>query len=278
MNPLADELDSPARAIARGSDAHSTAAAATATSNSSPSPVAVDSPNLSTGFTTPPAAVVPAAVSTPPTVVVPPPAAAGVDALKRAADGDYSPATVRYALHLGLTPEIDTELLWVAEQVRGRRPSTARSLSGATTHHPYPFSCTSALLARRLHVRLVTAVPAMPRAPDRFPRSARTATRVNRGTPCGHAQALNAPLPPNWSEDVTDDGTVFFRNSLTGAVNWAHPLDDHFRGLIVKLKVRHPPSPRSLPTLVSSCVPQARASRGSVGNSAGICERSSEQT
>jgi hypothetical protein len=119
MNPLADELDSPARAIARGGDAHSAAAAATATCSSSPAPVAAHSPNLSTGFSTPPTAAVPAAVSTPPTVVIaPPPAAAGIDALKRAAAGDYSPATVRYALHLGLTPEVDTELLWVAEQVR----------------------------------------------------------------------------------------------------------------------------------------------------------------
>lgn len=93
---------------------------------------------------------------------------------------------------------------------------------------------------------------ALARAPDRFPQSARTAARVNRGAMRGHAQALNAPLPPNWSEDVTDDGTVFFRNHLTGAVNWSHPLDDHFRGLIVKLKVLHPLSPpRSQPACLS---------------------------
>jgi hypothetical protein len=114
-------------------------------------------------------------------------------------------------------------------------------------------------------------VLALPRAPHRFPQSASTATPLKRDTLRNRAQALNAPLPPNWSEDVTDDGTVFFRNHLTGAVNWSHPLDDHFRGLIVKLKVRHLLSPRWRPTRASvGC-------RCSVGNSVGLCLRSTQQ-
>lgn len=57
---------------------------------------------------------------------------------------------------------------------------------------------------------------------------------------------------------MTDDGTVFFRNDLTGAVNWSHPLDDHFRGLIIKLKVASPAY--SLPT--DARTPVVSAQRG----------------
>ena len=33
-------------------------------------------------------------------------------------------------------------------------------------------------------------------------------------------QALEAPLPDNWREDVSADGTVYFVNTLTGASSW----------------------------------------------------------
>ncbi|KAK3238403.1 hypothetical protein CYMTET_51582, partial [Cymbomonas tetramitiformis] len=49
-------------------------------------------------------------------------------------------------------------------------------------------------------------------------------------------QALNAPLPENWTEHVNDDGNVYYSNSVMSVVCWAHPLDDHFRSLYKKMK------------------------------------------
>jgi len=51
------------------------------------------------------------------------------------------------------------------------------------------------------------------------------------------AQALDAPLPENWKEAATEDGTVYYKNNVTGAINWSHPLDDQFRSLYVQMKV-----------------------------------------
>jgi len=42
-------------------------------------------------------------------------------------------------------------------------------------------------------------------------------------------QALLAPLPPHWTEVLTQTEVTAFQNILTGVISWKHPLEDHFR-------------------------------------------------
>ena len=50
-------------------------------------------------------------------------------------------------------------------------------------------------------------------------------------------EALTAPLPDDWEQGVTDDGTPYFYNVKTKESVWDHPLDAHYQKLFkVELK------------------------------------------
>ena len=42
-------------------------------------------------------------------------------------------------------------------------------------------------------------------------------------------EALTAPLPDDWEQGVTDDGTPIFYNVKTKESVWDHPLDAHYQ-------------------------------------------------
>eukprot|EP00873_Tetraselmis_striata_P035234 jgi/Tetstr1/455498/TSEL_042326.t1 len=49
-------------------------------------------------------------------------------------------------------------------------------------------------------------------------------------------QALQAPLPTNWSQYYDNaSGNDYFVNDITGVTTWEHPLDEHFRALYVQM-------------------------------------------
>ncbi len=50
-------------------------------------------------------------------------------------------------------------------------------------------------------------------------------------------EALTAPLPDDWEQGVTDDGTPYFFNVETKESVWDHPLDEHYQKVFkVELK------------------------------------------
>ena len=50
-------------------------------------------------------------------------------------------------------------------------------------------------------------------------------------------EALTAPLPDDWEQGVTDDGTPYFFNVQTKESVWDHPLDEHYQKVFkVELK------------------------------------------
>ena len=52
-------------------------------------------------------------------------------------------------------------------------------------------------------------------------------------------EALTAPLPPNWEQGVSDDGTPYHFNSVTGESIWEHPRDEEFRQMYIEKKKEH---------------------------------------
>eukprot|EP00242_Pyramimonas_sp_CCMP2087_P015291 CAMPEP_0198220126 /NCGR_PEP_ID=MMETSP1445-20131203/77663_1 /TAXON_ID=36898 /ORGANISM="Pyramimonas sp., Strain CCMP2087" /LENGTH=377 /DNA_ID=CAMNT_0043897783 /DNA_START=272 /DNA_END=1402 /DNA_ORIENTATION=- len=44
-------------------------------------------------------------------------------------------------------------------------------------------------------------------------------------------QAVLAPLPPHWTEVLTQTDATAFQNVLTGVLSWKHPLEDQFRSM-----------------------------------------------
>ncbi|OQS04513.1 hypothetical protein THRCLA_03261, partial [Thraustotheca clavata] len=49
-------------------------------------------------------------------------------------------------------------------------------------------------------------------------------------------ESLTAPLPEDWEQGETDDGTVYYFNVNTEESVWEHPMDGHYRDMIVKKK------------------------------------------
>jgi hypothetical protein len=49
-------------------------------------------------------------------------------------------------------------------------------------------------------------------------------------------EALSAPLPPEWQQDETDEGEVYYFREETGESSWTHPLDDHYRDMYQEAK------------------------------------------
>ena len=50
------------------------------------------------------------------------------------------------------------------------------------------------------------------------------------------AAALVAPVPPDWERGVSDSGTPYHFNTVSGASIWEHPLDEHYRKMFAKAK------------------------------------------
>ncbi|KAF0686551.1 Aste57867_21645 [Aphanomyces stellatus] len=49
-------------------------------------------------------------------------------------------------------------------------------------------------------------------------------------------EALTAPLPSDWEQGETDDGTIYYFNVNTEESVWEHPMDKHYSELILKKK------------------------------------------
>lgn len=52
-------------------------------------------------------------------------------------------------------------------------------------------------------------------------------------------EALLAELPEDWEQGETDDGTLYYFNSMTDESIWEHPLDAQYRALIAIKKIEH---------------------------------------
>ena len=51
-------------------------------------------------------------------------------------------------------------------------------------------------------------------------------------------EALTAPLPPNWEQGISDDGSPYHYNTTTGESIWAHPQDKDFAALFEREKAK----------------------------------------
>ncbi|OQR99960.1 hypothetical protein ACHHYP_03772 [Achlya hypogyna] len=49
-------------------------------------------------------------------------------------------------------------------------------------------------------------------------------------------EALTAPLPPDWEQGETDDGTIYYFNVNTEESIWEHPMDNHYKEMIAQKK------------------------------------------
>mmetsp|Transcript_27757 Transcript_27757/g.43320 ORF Transcript_27757/g.43320 Transcript_27757/m.43320 type:complete len:335 (-) Transcript_27757:14-1018(-) len=49
-------------------------------------------------------------------------------------------------------------------------------------------------------------------------------------------EAMTAPLPANWAEYQTEDGSTYYYNQNTDTTQWEHPMDEYHRHLFQKLK------------------------------------------
>mmetsp|Transcript_70236 Transcript_70236/g.121672 ORF Transcript_70236/g.121672 Transcript_70236/m.121672 type:complete len:315 (+) Transcript_70236:89-1033(+) len=61
---------------------------------------------------------------------------------------------------------------------------------------------------------------------------------------------LKAPLPRAWKPCQTEDGEIFYFNFETGASEWDHPVDEHFRQLLRKEQAKK--RPRVVGTLTAA--------------------------
>ncbi|KAG9405901.1 hypothetical protein AC1031_003817 [Aphanomyces cochlioides] len=64
-------------------------------------------------------------------------------------------------------------------------------------------------------------------------------------------EALSAPLPPNWEQGETDDGTIYYFNSETDESIWEHPMDSHYSEMI-KTKRAEDAAKKAAPTAAST--------------------------
>ena len=49
-------------------------------------------------------------------------------------------------------------------------------------------------------------------------------------------EAINAALPTGWTDHTDENGNVYFYNTKTKESTWTHPLDDHYKRLVQRLK------------------------------------------
>ncbi|EQC28566.1 hypothetical protein SDRG_13644 [Saprolegnia diclina VS20] len=49
-------------------------------------------------------------------------------------------------------------------------------------------------------------------------------------------EALTAPLPDDWEQGETDDGTIYYFNVNSEESIWEHPMDGHYKEMIAKKK------------------------------------------
>ncbi|KDO21313.1 hypothetical protein SPRG_13205 [Saprolegnia parasitica CBS 223.65] len=49
-------------------------------------------------------------------------------------------------------------------------------------------------------------------------------------------EALTAPLPDDWEQGETDDGTIYYFNVNSEESIWEHPMDSHYKDMIAKKK------------------------------------------
>ena len=49
-------------------------------------------------------------------------------------------------------------------------------------------------------------------------------------------EAINAPLPQGWSDHTDPSGNVYFYHAPTQESTWVHPLDDHYKHLVKRLR------------------------------------------
>lgn len=42
-------------------------------------------------------------------------------------------------------------------------------------------------------------------------------------------EGLSAPLPDNWKACTTENGDIYYFNSLTYISSWSHPLDKQYK-------------------------------------------------
>ncbi|KAH9146003.1 hypothetical protein AeRB84_010115 [Aphanomyces euteiches] len=64
-------------------------------------------------------------------------------------------------------------------------------------------------------------------------------------------EALSAPLPSNWEQGETDDGTIYYFNSETDESIWEHPMDSHYSEMI-KTKRAEDAAKKTAPTAAST--------------------------